>query len=182
MSKPMWKHVAILLATVVAFGFSLWMLQQVIGFASPWMALMLFFCFLGLAKVAEPIYMLKLPACVRKLRPWELHGDAYRRLGVPAFGALLRNTPLRLANTTVYVSRKRRDPVLICRQVESAEAIHFWGALALLPYLVLCLLTGKWNAFAGFLMVQVIGNAYPMMHLRSARGRLERLSRRRSGG
>ncbi|HXF77586.1 MAG TPA: hypothetical protein VN598_01875 [Usitatibacter sp.] len=174
----MWKHVGILLATVAAFAFSIRMMSQVIGFTSPWMVLLLFFCFLGLAKIAEPVYMLKLPASVRGLRPWELRGDVYRMLGVPGFGALLRNTPLRFANTTVYVSRQRRDPALICRQVESAEAIHFWGTLVLVPYLAFCLWTGRWNVLGAFLAVQVIGNAYPIMHLRSVRGRLDRLSRR----
>jgi hypothetical protein len=174
----MWKHVAIFVATLGAFGFSIMMMSQVIGFSSPWMVLMLFFCFLGLAKVAEPIYMLELPASLRRLRPWELRGGIYAKLGVGGFGALLRNTPLRLANTKVYVSKERRDPFVICRQVASAEAIHFWGAFVLLPYLALCLWFGKWSVLAAFLAIQVVGNAYPMMHLRSVRARLERISRR----
>jgi hypothetical protein len=174
----MWKHVAFFLATLLAFTGSILMMRQAIGMASPWMALLLFSCFLGLAKVGEPIYMLKLPVSLHGLRPWELQGRIYRKLGVPGFGALLRNTPLRLANTTVYVSRQRRDPVLIRRQVESAEAIHFWSAIALLPYLAYCLGSGKWSVLGAFLAVQVLGNAYPMMHLRSVRGRLERVSQR----
>ena len=167
------KHLAILLATLAAFAFSLYMMQQVVGLASPWMVLMLFFCFLGLAKVAEPLYMLKLPPIFREVRPGE--SRLYDNLGVRQFAALLRNTPLRFLNTTVYVSRGRHDIGRIARQVASAEAIHFWGAIALLPYLGFCVLQGHWNALAAFVAVQILGNAYPVMHLRSVRGRLDRL-------
>lgn len=176
------KHASVLLATFLAFGVSVLMMRQVIGFGSPWMVLMLFLCFLGLAKVAEPIYMLKLPKGVRAIRPWELQGSLYRSLGVARFGALLKNTPLRLLNTSVYVSSNRRDPSSIARQVESAEAIHFWAAVLLMPYLAFGLWTGQWAVLAGFAVVQVLGNAYPIMHLRHVRGRLDRACRSRYDG
>lgn len=171
----MLKHLAILLATLAAFAYSLDMLHRLIGWTSPWMVLMVFLCFLGAAKVADPIFKLRIPASLRALRPWELRGDVYRRLGVAGFGKLLRNTPLRFLNTTVYVSRERRDPRLIARQVESAEACHFWAALLLVPYLVACVLDGEWRVLGAFLAVEILGNAYPIMHLRSVRGRLDRL-------
>ena len=171
----------LLLATVLAFGVSLGMMQRAVGLASPWMALMVFLCFLGLAKVAEPLWMLKLPKGLRPLRAWELQGRVYRRLAVPGFGALLRDTPLRLLNTRVYVSRSSRDPLDVCRQVESAEAIHFWGALLLAPCIVAYAWIGRWAAVGGFLLLQVLGNAYPIMHLRWVRGRLERVGTRRAG-
>ena len=177
----MGKHVAVLLAVILAFGFSVYMFQQAVGPTSPWTVLLLFFCFLGIAKFLEPIYMLKLPAGIREVRSWEIRGKAYAMLGVPGFGALLRNTPLRLLNTTVYVSRQRRDPRLISRQVESAEAIHFWSAWVLVPYLAWCLAAGRWNVLGAFLAVEILGNAYPIMHLRSVRGRIDRLVRRGGG-
>ncbi len=176
----MWKHVTLLVATVLAFGVSMLMMQSAVGLASPWMALMAVFCFLGLAKVADPIYALKVPASVRELRPWELRGAVYRKVGVPAFGALLRNTPLRVLNTTVYVSGNHRDPLLVLRQVESAEACHFWAAMLLTPYLVWCALSGRWVVLGAFLAVQIVLNMYPILHLRSVRGRLERVRRRRN--
>jgi hypothetical protein len=172
------KHVAVFIAMLLAFAVSIVNMGRFIGFASPWMVLLVFLCFLGLAKFAEPFYRLKLPQALRAVRPWELRGSLYRRLGVPAFGWMLRNTPLKALNNTVYVSRERRDPSAISRQVESAEAIHFWAALLLVPYLAVCLLSGRWSVLLAFLAVQVLGNAYPMMHLRSVRGRLDRISRR----
>jgi hypothetical protein len=175
----MMKHVILLLVTLVAFGVSAYFLQQVIGLASPWMGLLLMLSFLGLARIAEPLYRLKVPDSLRQIHPWELHGGLYRTLQVPEFGALLRDTPLRLLNPSVYVSRERRDPVFICRQVEAAEASHFWAALLLIPYLVLCTWSAKWFILACFLSVEILGNIYPIMHLRSVRGRLDRVCRRK---
>ena len=178
MPTPLWKHVTVLLATLLAFGASMLMLQRAVGPASPWMALMLMLCFLGLAKVAEPIYVLKVPARLRRIRPWELPGRLYRSIAVPEFGALLKKTPLRVLNLSVYVSRNPRDPLHIYRQIESAEASHFWASVLLMPYLVFCAWSGKWLVLGSFLIVQIVGNAYPIMHLRSVRGRLDRLRRR----
>ena len=177
----MWKHVAILLAAALAFGASLLMLGRFVGFASPGMMLMYFLCFLGLANFAEPIWMLRMPPPLRRLRAWELRGGVYERLAVPRFGAMLRNSPLRLLNARVYVARQRHDPQAICRLVESAEAIHFWAGILLLPILAYFAAGRRWLPFCGFLLLQIVGNLYPIMHLRSVRGRLERVCRRGSG-
>jgi hypothetical protein len=145
------------------------------------MALALMFFFLGLAKVAEPLYRLKLPGALRQLRGWELEGAVYRNLAVPAFGRCLRNTPLRYLNATLYLPRRRPDATAVLRQVESAEAIHFWAAVLLLPYMVFCALRGQWAAVAGFVLVQVLINVYPVMHLRLVRVRLDAALRRAIG-
>jgi hypothetical protein len=174
----MGKHVTVLLATLLAFGVSTYFLRQVIGLASPWMGLLLMLCFLGLARIAEPLYRLKMPDGLRQIRPWELNGGLYRTLRVHEFGALLRDTPLRLLNSSVYVSRNRRDPLSTCRQVEAAEASHLWAALVLVPYLVFCTWSAAWASAGGLVLVEILGNAYPIMHLRSVRGRLERVSLR----
>ncbi len=129
--------------------------------------------------MADPIYPLRAPATVRLLRPWELKGNVYRRLGVPQFGALLRNTPLRVLNLDVYVARQRGDLARIHGLLESAEAAHFWAAILLLPYMVYCAWSGRWEVFAWFVLAQIVGNAYPIMHLRLVRGRLDRVMRRR---
>jgi hypothetical protein len=168
-----------LIATALAFAVSLTMMQRVVGLASPWMVLLVMTCFLGLAKIAEPIFVLKVPGSVRPLRSWELKGKIYRSLRVPEFGALLRRTPLRLLNTTVYLSGERPDVNHILRQVEAAEASHFWAGVLLTPYLVYCAWTGRWAVLGVCLVVaQVVGNIYPILHLRWVRGRLERMQRR----
>jgi hypothetical protein len=173
------KHWLRLIVTALAFAFSLAMMGRAVGPASPWMVLLVMMCFLGLAKIAEPIYLLKMPGRLRSVRPWELKGKIYRSLRVPEFGALLRNTPLRLLNTSVYLSGEKPDVRRILRLVEAAEASHFWAGVLLTPYLFYCAWTGRWAVLGVCLIVvQVVGNIYPILHLRWTRGRLERMRRR----
>jgi len=62
------------------------MLQSAIGTASPWLGLLLMFYFMGLAKVAEPLFMLRIPKALKAVRAWETSGPAYGRLAVHRFG------------------------------------------------------------------------------------------------
>src|SRR6185295_5990781 len=98
------------LVVVLAFAASFVLLSRVIGIASPWLVLLLMFYFLGIAKIAEPLFTLKMPSALRPLRQWEREGDVYRRLGVVGFGKVLRRTPLRYLNAAVYLDRERRQP------------------------------------------------------------------------
>jgi hypothetical protein len=50
-----------LLAVLLAFGASFAMLSRVIGIASPWLVLLLMFYFLGLGRIAEPLFVRKMP-------------------------------------------------------------------------------------------------------------------------
>jgi hypothetical protein len=136
------------------------------------------FYFLGLAKVAEPLFRLRMPGVLRPLRYRELEGHVYRRLRVPEFGRLLRQTPLRFLNSAVYIDGQGRDPVRVLLHVESAEATHFWAALLLLPYIALAGVKGRWQVVAWLLLAQVLVNVYPLLHLRYSRGRLDRALRR----
>jgi hypothetical protein len=174
----LWLHVLALLGVMLAFGVSFALLSRVIGITSPWLVLLLMFYFLGLAKVAEPLFILRVPRTLRALRPWELKGHVYRRLQVLRFGRLLRQTPLRYLNTAVYLDRQRRNPHHVRLQAESAEASHFWAAVLLLPYIGFAGWSGMWKVVAGFSLVQVLVNIYPILHLRYIRGRLDRVLRR----
>jgi hypothetical protein len=59
--------------------------------------------------------------------------------------------------------------------VENAEAAHFWAALATFPYLVFLLGKGAWSTFFAVAAFNVVGNVYPLLHLRRVRFRLERI-------
>ncbi|MDX1996991.1 MAG: hypothetical protein SF066_04670 [Thermoanaerobaculia bacterium] len=139
---------------------------------SPWLGLLLMGTFSGLAKLAEPLFRLRLPRGLRRIRPWELAGTAYRRLRVQTFGKLLRSSPLRLLNSSVYLNRRGRDLGSLYRQVESAEAIHFWAMVLLLPYIAGALAEGQWLTGVLLVAVQLLFNVYPFLHLRTVRGRL----------
>ena len=169
----------VLVGTVVGFAISFVMLERVIGASSPWLGLLAMFYALGLAKVCEPFFLLRMPTALREIRSWELKGTLYRRMRVPAFGTMLRDTPLRYLNASVYLSRKQPDFTSISRQAESAEADHFWAGLLFTPYIVYLAFAGHPAAATLFLVVQVLFNVYPILHLRLVRGRIDRLARRR---
>ena len=171
-----------LAAVLLVFGASFVMLSRVIGVDSPWLVLLLMFYFLALVKVAEPLFLLRMPAALRPLRRWELEGGADRRLGVLGFGRLLRHSPLRWLNAAVYLDRGRRDPAAVRAMAEASEASHFWAAVLLMPYVVYAALAGRWSVAAGFLAAQALVNVYPILHLRYVRGRLDRVILRMNAG
>jgi 1,4-dihydroxy-2-naphthoate octaprenyltransferase len=171
-------HALTLLAVLLVFGMSFELLRRVIGITSPWLVLLLMFYFLGLAKVAEPLFKLRMPRGLRPLRPWELEGAVYRRCRVLEFGRMLRRTPLRYLNAAVYIDGQRRDSLQVRLRTESAEATHFWAAVLLLPYIALAGLSGRWKVVAWFSLAQLLVNVYPILHLRYVRGRLDRALRR----
>jgi hypothetical protein len=87
----MWLHALALLAVLLVFGVSFAMLSGVIGVTSPWLALLLMFYFLGIARVAEPVFRLRMPRALRSLRRWEREGDVYLgrvRASADYFGSL----------------------------------------------------------------------------------------------
>lgn len=178
MSK--WRSILVLAGTAAGFAVSLVMLQRVLGASSPWLGLLAMFYLLGLSKVAEPLFLLRMPRALRAIRRSETHGTLYRRLLVPGFGRLLRSTPLRYLNLDVYLAPERPDLLELSRQSEAAEAAHFWAALLFTPYIGYVWSTGHRPVAALFLLLQILFNVYPILHLRLVRGRLDRLLERRS--
>jgi hypothetical protein len=170
-----WRSIFVLAGTAAGFAASLVMLQRVIGASSPWLGLLAMFYLLGLSKVAEPLFLLRMPRALRAIHRSETHGALYRRLLVPSFGKLLRSTPLRYLNLDVYLTPERPDLPKLYRQTEAAEAAHFWTALLFTPYIGYVWLTGHRQEAALFLLLQILFNIYPILHLRLVRGRLDRL-------
>jgi Glycosyl-4,4'-diaponeurosporenoate acyltransferase len=150
------------------------MLLQFLGGSSPWLGLVLMVDVLGLAKIAEPLFTVPLPGALRSVRPWETDAGVYRRLGVPGFGRVLRDTPLRYLNLDVYLAGRQPGFLEVYRKLESAEAAHFWAAALFLPFIIYAWLGGhRWEAVV-LLLIQVFLNVYPILHLRMVRGRLDR--------
>ena len=177
---PNMRSVLLVVGTAIGFVVSLYVLALVIGFASPWLALLLMFDFMGIAKVAEPIFVLSMPAALRSVRPWEGPASIYRRLGVHQFGRLLRESPLRHLNASVYASSAPRELRALYRRVGSAEATHFWAAVLFTPYIGFLYIDGKASVASFFLLIQVLFNVYPILHLRSVRQRLDEILTRQS--
>jgi hypothetical protein len=171
-----------LVAVATAYAVAFMAIRRFMPFslASPWFVVVAMVCFLGLAFVAQPIVMVRMPRPLRTIRPWEVEGRVYRALAVPAYGRLLRRTALRLFNRDVYLHNGLRDTRRVGAELEAAEASHFWAALLVVPYMVHAGLSGMWGGLLGLSLAQVLINAYPVMHLRLSRYRLDRLVSRRS--
>jgi hypothetical protein len=172
------RTVMVVVGTALALALSLVMLAQVIGYASPWIALLLMFDLMAVAMVAEPLFVLRMPAPLSRVRRWEHTGALYRQLGVRLFGTVLRNTPLRFLNAGVYLSSEVKDLHRLYRRVASTEAIHFWAALLFMAYIGYLYLSGRPRIATGFLAVQVLFNVYPILHLRLLRSRLDAILQR----
>ncbi len=173
------RDIAVLLVVTAGFTASLFLFGRQLGYGSPWFALLFMFCFLGWVRLARPLFILKMPTGLRAVREWELRGVLYRRLAVPGFGELLRGTPLRHLQPEVYLNRHPENPGLVTRELEGAEAAHFWAALLYLPFQVHEFLHHAWTALGWSLLVQIVGNLYPILHLRWIRGRLDRVLNRK---
>jgi hypothetical protein len=138
------------------------------------------FCFMGLAKVAEPLFKLRVPQALRRVARDPSIGGIDHWLGVRAFGALLRHTPLRHLNRSVHLADGERGLAEVIVQMKSAEAIHFWAAVLFTPYIAYVCWRGFIAVAASFVLVQVLFNIYPVLHLRLVRARLERVERART--
>ncbi|HEY0587512.1 MAG TPA: hypothetical protein VGD52_15350 [Pseudoduganella sp.] len=158
--------------TAIVFAVCFVMLREVIGGESPWLGLLLMFYFMGLAKVGEPLFVFRMPSFIREVRSWETKGIIYQRMGVQRFGQLLRASPFRLLNTSVYLAKRPWDLQSLCRHAASFEATHFWAALMFTPYIAFVWVRGQAAVAALFLVIQVLFNIYPILHLRFLRGRL----------
>ncbi len=58
--------------------------------------------------------------------------------------------------------------------MEAAEAAHLWAMVLTVPYFVALAAQFQWAACFWFVLVNVIVNVYPALHLRRARGRVIR--------
>ena len=172
------RTIIVVVGTALGLALSIVMLANVIGYTSPWIALLLMFDLMALARVAEPLFVLRMPTNLSRLRRWELTSTVYRQVGVCLFGSVLRNTPFRFLNTGVYLSSDVKDLHRLLRRVANAEATHFWAALLFTAYIGHLYLSGRPQIATGFLAVQVLFNVYPILHLRLIRGRLDALLQR----
>ena len=168
MGKP--GHWMRLVATAAGYGAAYGVIQRVspLDLASPWVVVVAMICFLGLAFVAQPLVMIRMPRPLRTIRAWEIDGGVYRALGVPAYGRLLRRTPLRLFNRDVYLQDGLRDTQRAGAELEAAEASHFWAAVLVVPYMVHAALAERWIALLGVSLAQALINRIPSCTCASA--------------
>jgi hypothetical protein len=170
---PKLRSAVVFCAMAVAFATCFLVLREAIGSKSPWLGLLLMFYFMGLAKFGEPFFVLPLPGFIRDVRAWEATGTIYQRMGVQRFGQLLRLPPLRFLNSEVHLSGGQRDLRSLYKYAASSEANHFWAGLLFTPYIAFVWAQGHRGVATLFLLIQVLFNVYPILHLRLLRGRLD---------
>jgi len=95
-------------------------------------------------------------------------------VGVRAFGAILRHTPLRKLGGSVYLGNGCLEPRAVLLGIHTAERVHLWALLLSLPWLVAWALLGYWGSVGWGLALQLPLHVYPLLHLRHATGRVER--------
>jgi hypothetical protein len=144
---------------------------------APWWVITAMICVLGLASMVRPLARLRMPAPLRRVRPWEVHGRIVRWLGVRRFGRLLRQTPLRLLNTHVYMRTGEHDVSRVLQELEAAEVSHAVSALLTLPYLWRAAVMGWWASVLSVAIANVVINVLPILHLRLAREAVTRRDR-----
>jgi hypothetical protein len=169
----------LLLVFSFAFGISLAFAKRAVGFTSPLFAVIATCAALGFTALGRRCIVMKPPGPLQRVRSWEVRGVLYRALGVRTFGALLRGSPLRYLNSTVYLSRSPGDPASVRAEMEAAEAAHLWAMVLTIPYAVYAAIQNRWSTLLWFTIFNLAVNVYPVLHLRWARGRLTRVRDRK---
>jgi Glycosyl-4,4'-diaponeurosporenoate acyltransferase len=156
------------------FGVSLAMLGRYLGYRSPVFAVIAAADILGFVALTRPAFSWRLPARAARLAAWEREGTWYRRIGVPLFGAAIRRSPLRYLNRTVYLAGQGARLAEVHASLLAAEGAHFWAVVPTVPLLAYAMLLGWWDSVLWVCVFHGVLNAYPTLHLRSVRARIER--------
>jgi hypothetical protein len=95
--------------------------------------------------------------------------------GVKSFGVLLRRSPLRHLNPSVYSRRPGRDFSRVEPRLVAAEIVHSWSGSISAVMLLAWLSFGFVAAFATGFIAWLLEDIYPLLHLRYTRYRLAKV-------
>ncbi|MCC6233298.1 MAG: hypothetical protein IT580_11685 [Verrucomicrobiales bacterium] len=115
--------------------------------------------------IVGAVGLLPLPKRVLQILPGEPTFLLSRWSGVPAFGFLLKRTPLRHLGGRVFLAAAGGNPRLVQETLLAAERIHLGALLGSVPWLVRWMLHGRWQVAGASLLVHVVLNIFPMLHL-----------------
>jgi hypothetical protein len=169
-----WAAMAVV---ALAFAASLAACASFFGYDSPVFGVGLVTAVLGLVASGRSVAPLPRPGD-HPVAGWETDGVVFRILGIDLFGAMLRRRPLRYLNPVVYVRAQRRDLAALAASMLAAERIHFWALVLTAPFIICWMWRGSMALLAWVAAFHLLMNIYPILHLRRARGRVERVIRR----
>jgi len=178
-SRSPWTRALRILAASAVLAAGLWWSVVNLGFRSVLFALVANWLIVAWVALIGPAIRWRVPGSYLKLRGWELDGRVYRRLGVPAFGVLVRRTPLRILSPDIYLRGRPGRLAAVLALSRIAEAVHVWIFLLALPLVLYGVVRGWWDAAGWLLLVNGVLNLYPVLQQRMIRGRLERALARR---
>jgi hypothetical protein len=180
-SRTSWGRALRILGASAVLVAGLWWSAVSLDFRSLVFALVANWLIVAWVALIGPAIRWRLPGGYLRLRAWERDGRLYRRLGVPAFGTLIRRTPLRVLSPDIYLRGRPGRLTTVLALSGRAEAVHVWIFLLALPLVLYAVARGWWDAAVWLLLVNALLNLYPVMQQRMIRGRLERtLARTRS--
>lgn len=171
MRKVVFVTVATSVAVAVLVAGGRWLGADSAGFAL--LAVWVPMTWLGtLSRVVRP----RLPGAYHRLRPFELDGRVYERLGVRVVKRLLRRGPLAVFNPDLHLPAERSPERLahLDQRMRDAEAAHALLFVATLGVVAHALAQGWWTAAALTLLFDVLLNGYPVMLQRYNRALLRR--------
>lgn len=167
------RRVAVLLLGTAFSACALFAFTKVVGSHPQIYPLLLMVLVTSWVAVVQAVTPLPLPGPLLRVGRREFAILQSPWTGVRAFGALLRNTPLRHLGGRVFLSNTGRDPRMVLRGLRAAEAVHVWALLFCCPWLVYWGLQGRWTSIAWGLAVHVPLNIYPILHLRLVSWRID---------
>jgi hypothetical protein len=140
----------------------------------PWFALVVVWVPMTALGTISHVVPLRLPQRFHRLRPFEIDGRLYERLGVPVFKRLLRRGPATWFNPRLRMPAIRDADSLdrLDAAMQTAEATHAVLFAATLPVVVHAIGRRWWAAAAWTLVLDLLMNGYPVMLQRYNRGLL----------
>jgi hypothetical protein len=147
----------------------------------PWFALAVVWLPMTALGTISHIVPLRLSERFHRLRPVEIEGRVYERLGVRVFKRALRRGPATWFNPSLRMPACR-DPESLARldaAMRNAEATHAVLFVATLTVVAHAVARRWWTAAAWTLAFDVLMNGYPVMLQRDNRARLSRIIDRR---
>ncbi|MEP7154766.1 MAG: hypothetical protein ABI905_03270 [Betaproteobacteria bacterium] len=175
-SIPVTIAKCIVLAAI--FGATLFFVARFSGIHSAFFLLVLAAAGLAFSAVLEKVLNCGLSASTSDATMPE--PTKFELPGVTVFGQVLRRTPLRLLNPSVYFNASQKDWPAVLEQADRARAIHFYSFLFTIPLMVWAIWNFDLWAFGALALFQLLLNLYPMLHLRSVRRRIVRMMSRTS--
>jgi len=167
------KFAALAGAVIVSSVVLVWS-SHAFGASSVWFAFVVVWVPMVIVGMLSRVLQMRLPNWYHELRPFELSGRVYERIGVRAVKWMLRRGPLAVFNPDLHLPAERTPAKLahLDQRMRDAEASHAVLLVATLPIVAHAVVRGWWVAAVSTLLFDVLLNGYPVILQRYNRAHL----------